>query len=285
MSEGERTLVDTAGDYRYAVRDGQPVDGEWHSCRVVVTGERMVLAASGGKQAIPHSRIRVAEEDRLGAVEAGAATALAIGDNVLLVDAREVDDFESEYCRAALHDEVILVKAAAVVGGVVQEDAAWSKGRFRLDDDTVVVGLPGGDRVSFAVDEVGTFDATEQRVMDATRRVLKVGHTDEDGTSVETHLSGTEWHTRALERLLGSVVERRRDDHELTDTESQVLMALYSGVSPFEMSDFVGIPVDEVEEVYRTLIEVGAVDEVRTRTEVALNARGRNMASEAMSEE
>jgi len=50
------------------------------------------------------------------------------------------------------------------------------------------------------------------------------------------------------------------------------------------MADFVGLPVDEVEEIYQKLLDVGAVDEVRTRTEVALNAQGRNMASEAMSE-
>jgi helix-turn-helix protein len=147
------------------------------------------------------------------------------------------------------------------------------------------VGLPGGETVSFGVDEVGTIDTTQGEVMDAQRRVIKVEHPGADGTSVETHFSGTEWHSRALERLLEGIIEQRQDDHELTDTESQVLMALYSGVSPFEMSDFVGIPVEEVEEIYRKLIEVGAVDEVRTRTEVALNARGRNMASEAMSEE
>jgi helix-turn-helix protein len=62
-------------------------------------------------------------------------------------------------------------------------------------------------------------------------------------------------------------------------------MALYSGVSPFEMADFVGLSVDEVEEIYQHLLEIGAVDEVRTRTEVSLNAQGRNMASEAMSEQ
>jgi len=61
-------------------------------------------------------------------------------------------------------------------------------------------------------------------------------------------------------------------------------MALYSGVSPFEMADFVGIDVEEVEEVYRKLLEVGAVDKVRVRTEVSLNAHGRNLASEAMNE-
>jgi helix-turn-helix protein len=49
-------------------------------------------------------------------------------------------------------------------------------------------------------------------------------------------------------------------------------MALYSGVSPFEMADFVGVSVEEIEEVYQRLLEVGAVDEVRTRTEVELNA-------------
>jgi helix-turn-helix protein len=51
------------------------------------------------------------------------------------------------------------------------------------------------------------------------------------------------------------------------------------------MSDFVGIPPDEVEEIYQRLLEMGAVDEVRVRTEVALNARGRNLASDAMSDE
>jgi helix-turn-helix protein len=61
-------------------------------------------------------------------------------------------------------------------------------------------------------------------------------------------------------------------------------MALYSGVSPFEMSDFVGLPVDEIEEIYQNLLEAGAVDKVRERTEVTLNAQGRNLASEEMNE-
>jgi helix-turn-helix protein len=94
------------------------------------------------------------------------------------------------------------------------------------------------------------------------------------------------WHTRALQSLLRTVIEQRQEeDYELDDMERQVLMALYSGVSPFEISGFVGIDVDRVEEIYQKLLEVGAVDKVRERTEVTLNAQGRNMASEAMSEE
>jgi helix-turn-helix protein len=289
MSEGERKLVDTSGDYRYVVKNGQSVaDADWRSCRIVLTSERLVLATNGGKQAIPHSRIMVpddGDESLPEGVDAGTATPLEIGDNVILVDAQSVADFESEYCRAALHDEVILVKHRAVVGGVIQEDAAWSKCQFRLDDDTVTVGLPGGDSLSFDIDTVGTIDTDDQQVMGERRAVVKVEHTDDQGRSVETHFSGMAWHSRALESLLRTVIDERQDDYELSEMESQVLMALYSGVSPFEISDFVGIDVEQVEEIYQTLLDVGAVDKVRERTEVTLNAQGRNMASEAMSQE
>lgn len=286
MSEGEQRLVDTAGDYRYAVRDGQPVEGDWQSCRVVLTSERLVLATNGGKQAVPHAKIRVPDDgEELPGDTGGDATPLEIGDNVILVDVRDVEDFESEYCRAALQDEVILVRHPAVVGGVVQEDASWSKCQFRLREDTVVLGLPGGETVSFELGNVGTIGTTDREVAGDRRAVVKVEHTDSDDRSVETHFSGNEWHARALASLLGKVIENRGGDHELSETEQQVLMALYSGVSPFEMADFVGIDVEEVEEIYHRLIEVGAVDKVRERTEVTLNAQGRNMASEAMSEE
>jgi helix-turn-helix protein len=289
MSEGERKLVDTPGDYRYVRRNGQPVDSaDWRSCRIVLTSERLVLATNGGKQAIPHSRIMIpddGDESLPEGVSAGTATPLEIGDNLIIVDAQSIDDFASEYCRAALHDEVILVKHRAVVGGVIQDEAAWSKCQFRLDDDTVTVGLPGGDTASFDIDNVGTIDTDDQQVMGEQRTVVKVEHTDESDRSVETHFSGMAWHSRALASLLRTVIEQRRDDYDLSEVESQVLMALYSGVSPFDISDFVGIDVDQVEEIYQTLLDAGAVDKVRERTEVTLNAQGRNMASEAMSEE
>lgn len=286
MSEGEQKLVDTGGDYRYAVKSGQQVtDSEWQSCRVVLTSKRLVLSTNAGKQAIPLSKITVIDDDAIpGGVSVASATPLRIGNNVILVDAREVDDFELAYCRAALHDEVILAKSPAIVGGVVQ-DTAWSRARFRLTDERITLGLPDNERVSFPLADVGTIETETQQVMDDRRQVVEVEHTDEQDRSVETHFSGTDWHLRALVTLLEAVIEERADDHELSELESQVLMALYSGVSPFEMSDFVGISVAEVEEIYQKLLDIGAVDEVRVRTEVALNAHGRNLASEAMNDQ
>lgn len=147
------------------------------------------------------------------------------------------------------------------------------------------MGLPENETVTFPIADVGTIDAERQRALGEERSVVEVEHTDEEGRSVETHLSGTDWHTSALESLLTEVIESRESDYELSEVESQVLMALYSGVSPFEMADFVGIDVDEVEEIYQRLLDVGAVDKVRERTEVSLNAHGRNLASEAMNEQ
>jgi hypothetical protein len=59
-------------------------------------------------------------------------------------------------------------------------------------------------------------------------------------------------------------------------------MALYSGVSSFEVPEFLDMDPDEVEEIYERLIELDVLQEVRIRREVALKPRGRNIASESM---
>jgi len=288
MSGDEHKVLDASGDFQYVVREGEPVaDPKWQSCRLIVTNKRVVLATNDGKTPIPHSNISVPEDPDAAVPEdvPPGATVLSVGDTVLLVDASNVSDFAFEYRRATLQGEVILARHPAVVGGVIRDDAEWSKARFRLDDDEVRLQFPGGGSTVFDIDDVGTIETSESSVLGDQRTVVEVEHTDEEGRSVETHLSGMPHHTEALGALFGAVVEGREDDHELSEMESQVLMALYSGVSPFEMADFVGTTPDDVEEIYQTLLDVGAVDKVRTRTEVSLNAQGRNMASEAMSGE
>lgn len=288
MSGDERKVIDTSGDFRYVVRDGEPVgEPRWQSCRIIVTNKRLILATNDGKQPIPHSKISL-PDDPADIVPDGVpsgATVLSVGDNVLLVDAANLDDFRFEYSRATLQGAVILARHPAVVGGVIQDDAEWGKARFQLDDGEVRLQFPGGGSTMFDIEDVGTVETDTSVVLGDKRAVVEVEHTDEEDRSVETHFSGMAYHTDALESLFGAIIEDREDDYELSEMESQVLMALYSGVSPFEMADFVGTTPDDVEEIYQKLLDVGAVDKVRTRTEVSLNAQGRNMASEAMSGE
>jgi helix-turn-helix protein len=127
-------------------------------------------------------------------------------------------------------------------------------------------------------------ETNERSVKDEKRQVLEVEHSEE-GTSVQTYISGTERRCSILETLLRKGESRSEIGVDLTERQNEVLMALYSGVSPFEIPDFLGMDVDEVEEVFDRLIELEVVEEIRVRREVALNARGRNIASEAMNDQ
>ena len=62
-------------------------------------------------------------------------------------------------------------------------------------------------------------------------------------------------------------------------------MALYSGVSPFKIPEFVGRDVDEVEAIYERLIDLGILDRVRVRNEVTLTSSGRSIASDALGDQ
>jgi len=111
-----------------------------------------------------------------------------------------------------------------------------------------------------------------------------VSHTD-DGTSIETHLAAGSRLMRFVEAWLRKGEQRSTANVDLSSRDREVLMALYSGVSPFEIPAFLGSDVDAVEETFERLIELEVVEEVRVRREVALNSRGRNIASEAMNEQ
>jgi len=285
MSDAEQKLFDGQGDFLYAVKNGQPNPGvEWQSCRLVLTNKRVVLATGSNKQTIPLSKANLAEDppEVEAAEHVANYTALKVGSNVIFVSVPD-GGLEIDFCRATLHDQIVLVKHPAVEGGVVQE-TGWEKAKFRYVDDTIKMALSDG-ALAIDIDNVGNIETTRKSVRDKERMVVAVEHTEDD-ISVETHLTGTERHAKALDSLFATAVEKNEADaSELDDIEREVLMALYSGVSPFEISGFVGIDPEEVEEIYQKLLDIGAVDKVRTRTEVALNARGRNLASEAMSKE
>jgi helix-turn-helix protein len=128
--------------------------------------------------------------------------------------------------------------------------------------------------------------ATGATVVDGEERaVVEVEHTEEGGTSVETHLSGREHHLSVLRRLLGAGAERNEADLDLDPVERRVIMALYSGVSPFGISEFLGIDVEKIEAIYDRLIELDVIEVERERTEVALTPQGRKVAGEAMGEQ
>lgn len=286
MSE-ERALVDTAGKFVQVVEDGhRRNDVSWLSGRMILSNRRLVLVGNEGKRTIPLSKVSTIK----GPTEAGGASSpvsaylsCQVGGDVTLLAPREFEEFETALYGALLDQRPVLVEHPAVKGGVVQ-DVEWAKGRMNAEDDQVNLALSSGTFIEVAIDEVVTLETTERTVRGSQRPVLVVEHAEDDA-SVRTRITGPRQAVSVLSSFLSRGEDPSDADVDLAGEEVEVLMALYSGVSPFEIPDFVGLDVETVESVFDDLVERGILERVRTRREVELQARGRSIAGEAMTEQ
>ncbi len=286
MSDTETKIADTQGKFMQAIRNDQEItDATWQQCRVVLTTQRIALVADG-KMTIPLSDIeRLGERCDVNQAAASEAdySMLNLGDDVVLLSTSDQEVFRTDFYRAILDNAVVYVKHPAVEGGVVQP-TEWQRARLKFTAEAVRMVLEDGQKFGVDRDDIGDFSTEEKEVAGGERAVIEVEHTDSEGTSVETHLSGRDKHISVLEQVLEEGAQRARADLDLDPIERRVVMALYSGVSPFAISEFVGTDVDRVEEIYDRLVELDVVEVVRERTEVGLTARGRKIAGEAMGE-
>lgn len=288
MSQTERRLADTPGRFLKLVDGGtEAEDPSWVNGRVLLSNRRLIIVGKGGKRTIPLTAI----DAMTGRVEVNRAvagisnfTSLQMAEDVLLLSTKEHRAFELDLCTALLDDEQVLVRHPAVEGGVVREPE-WETARVNLgEDETVNVATNEGSFVPVELDDVGGVAIAERTVDGETRKVVEVEHS-EDGTSVETHLAGTSRSCSFMKVLFDRGLEQNQGPVELDREQKQVLMALYSGISPFEIPEFTGIDVEATEETYQRLIDLDVLSEVRIRREVELTSRGRNLASQAMSDE
>jgi helix-turn-helix protein len=290
MSESEYKIADGSGKFLQAVKDGRRMkDAQWSNGRILLSNKRIVLAGNDGKRNLPLSEVQglsgrydvnqtVAEVGDYVSIRMSTETVVlvSLGDNT--------ETFESKLYGALLDQTELQVKHPAVKGGVVT-DEQFERARIKVDEEELSVAMSNGSFVSVELDDVGSAEAASLDVNGQKKPVLKVEHTVDTDTSVQTYFA-TDSHTASiLESLLTKEAEKSQGSVELSETEKRVLMALYSGLSSFEIPDFLGMDVDEVEGIFERLIEVDVLEEVRKRREVTMKTRGRNIASEAINEE
>lgn len=284
---GEYRVADTTGKFTQVVRDGRRLnDVGWIPGRILLSNRRLVLAGNAGKRTIPLSKVTELggrhDVNQLVAKVAGYVS-IRFDNDVVLVAAEDPESFEIDCYRAFLDQRTALVRHPAVEGGVVQ-DTSWERARMKVDDEGLNVALESGAFVRIELDDISAVEAGERTVQEERTRVVEVEHTDEV-TSVQTHLAAPENRGPILESFLRKGAELSESAVDLGATETEVLMALYSGVSPFEIPDFLNKEVDDVEAIFEELLELDVLEEVRVRREVTLTARGRNIASQAMNEQ
>jgi hypothetical protein len=287
MQQGEHTVADTRGRFLQVIKEGQELnDADWMNGRILLSNRRLVLAGTGGKRTV-----MLDDVEGLGGrfdVNQNIATvadyvAIHLPEGVLLVAPADFEEFELDLYSALLGYASYLARHPAVEGGVVQ-NTEWEKARLKVEQEAVSVATVGGKFVEIRLDDIGDITTGVRTVLEEERRVIEVEHSD-DGTSVQTYLSGPSRNIGILTTLLRKGEEQSETSLELSETDKQVLTALYSGVEPFDIPSFLGLDVDEVEALFQRLIDHQVVDEVRVRREVELNARGRSIASDAINEQ
>ncbi len=286
--DGEYKIADTQARFAVAVREGRPVnDVSWTPGRVLLSNRRLILAGNDGKRTVPLSKLQGLggrHDANQSIARVSNYVSFDLGQQVLIVAANDHESFERDVYRALLDQRTLLAKHPAVAGGVVQ-DAEWEQARVKIDENGLNAAMESGAFVKFDLDDISGLDAARRTVDGEKKPVIEVTHTDGEGTSIETHIAGEPQRVRFVEAWLKKGEERSTTNVDLSNRDREVLMALYSGVSPFEIPSFLGLEIDVVEETFERLIELEVVEQVRVRREVSLNSRGRNIASEAMNEQ
>ena len=284
----EYKVADTRGRFAQAVKDGRSLnDVSWTPGRVVLSNKRLVFVGNGGKRTIPLSKVDGVGgryDSNQSVQRVSNYVSLRLGEDVFLVAAEDHEAFRTDLYSAFLDRQVIYACHPAVAGGVVQ-DTEWEKARLKVEGDGISVAQQSGAFVRLELDDIGTIEESERTVFDEKRRIIEAEHTDDGDTSVRTYLSGESWHVAVIKSFLEQGQTRNEGSIDLSESEREVLMALYSGVSSFEVPNFLGMDVDRVEETFERLVDLEVLEEVRLRREVSLKPRGRNIASEAMNEQ
>lgn len=293
MSQSEYKIADTKGRFLQAVKQGRRLkDVEWNSGRIILSNKRIILVSNDGKQALPLAKVasltgRYDVNQTVAEVSDYVSVRLKNESVFLLSMGSGTEEFEFKLFGAMLDQTQMSVKHPAVKGGVIQ-DGGYERAKLKINTEPetpeLTVALESGTLVTIEIDDVGQVDSGKQSVQGSERPILKVEHTEGE-TSVQTYFAGKSHTMAVLESLFNKGVREAQGSVELSETEKQVLMGLYSGVSPFEIPDFLGMDVDEVEDIYDRLIEVDVLEEVRRRREVSLKTRGRNIASEVINEQ
>lgn len=288
MSSQEYKIYDNNGKFTLAVKDGRELNSvSWNRCRILLSNKRIILAHGDNKKVISLSDITdIGGRSDVSQSVAAVANYITIrvNNNVYLISTQQFEDFEFSFYKALIDEITILSKHPAVEGGVIT-DAEWIKAKQKIDKDGLSLAFKDGKFIEINLSSISSIDKLKRNVSGSERDVITVSHAIEN-TNMETYIvAGNEQLVKFIYSYLKKGEEQSSSNIELDPEEKEVLMGIYSGVSPFEIPEFTGLEVDRVEEIYDKLIEQDVLDEVRVRKEVSLTSRGRNLASESMNEE
>lgn len=288
---GETKLVDIVGQFIHPLQKGDAIlSKEWTKGRIIVSTENIWMVSNEDRQ-----KIELDSLERFGGkfdfdksilkTEDYLSLIYSINGNraISLITSKDINEVKNTFYDKYLNNSVCFLKHPVKKGGVVK-DSEWEKTMIKLQKEKIGLVTQDGKIIKIDLGEVQDLGKEKKGIKDNKRQILKINHVSGDNTTVESHVYVSQLKLSLIEKFINENTGRVESEIELSDEEEQILIALYSGVSPFEIPEFVGLDVDNVEEIYEKLIEKNILDEIRVRREVELTPRGRNLASKHVGE-
>ncbi|ACJ16692.1 hypothetical protein TON_1204 [Thermococcus onnurineus NA1] len=242
---------------------------------------------------------------------------LTIGDNLLIYDENKFREFIHTIFEILINGKAVKLLLARVKGGAINMEPQWQDGSLRIvsiksakrgkTERNVVVLDP--DRKPIPIfSDVEDMDVEEIDMNGKKVEAWKIKHFYVNETII-SYLYIPEKKTRLyvlryllkyipgyfefimrvskefpmLQTEFREVMEKELKELEsLDEMEKQILMALYSGLNPLEVHQFLGLDEREIEEIYDRMIDKGLLKIVMIRKVVDLTRDGRKIVNKLM---
>jgi hypothetical protein len=250
----------------------------------------------------------------------GDTAPFRVGNNLLVVQLAEASDLETAYHRAVLSGQSVWSRYEPPSSVGTERPKDWERTEVRLSESGLVVLFDDETEVGVEYESITDWAVETRYIEGATRPVVEVAYAGESSTDEEIegdwqlNITGNGSETTEEDwrldltgkpaqcRTLRTVLEASRRSGEtgreaatpseptngvageraaLSEVEREVLSALDSGISSFEVPRVVGLSVEKTEGVFQELRRKGCLELVRRRSEVSLTADGRRRAEEA----
>ncbi|KUH33520.1 hypothetical protein APY94_06045 [Thermococcus celericrescens] len=237
---------------------------------------------------------------------------LTIGDNLLIYDENKFREFIHTLFETLINGKAVKVQLARMKGGAINMESSWQDGSLRIvsvksakrgKTERNIVILDQDRRPIPVFSDVEDMDIEQVDLNGKKIEAWKVKHFYINET-VTSYLHIPEKKTRlfvlryllkyipsyfefilkvskefpTLQAEFKEVMEKELKELEsLDETEKQILMALYSGLNPLEVHQFLGLSEREIEEIYDRMIDKGLLKIVMIRKVVDLTRDGRKI--------
>lgn len=291
MADSEQKILATNGKFIHHLIKGEirRNNATWTHGHIILTNKNIYLIDNNNK-----NKITLKSLEKLGKkydisqaiVKAPDYISLSYKQNntkmvslITFENSKHTKELRFQILQTLLHKKPVYIKHPVAIGGVIQ-NTDWQKAQLGLIHNDARLVTENGDIINIYTKKLQNIEQKTAQLKNKTRNILSIEHENQNNIITTTYIHAPDAILTALHFFTSQDFKKEtRAQIDLTENEKQVLMALYTGLSPFDIPTFLNLDIDQVEDIYEKLIRLKMLKEERKRTEVTLTTKGRNLAT------